>query len=264
LDQFVKALASNNHPAVTEQHVRDMLCDMVQTGFLDKQGEVYLPASEGWDFIESNRIYANIQANPLEVALVDVESGQTVATVAGFRDSSGGIRVAGRSYNLVPGGSPFLQRVRSGGDHVDSPKYHARTLPYAFDVGASMMGYFSIRPDEIVTIRVGQSLVVMTWLGRLLNAVLGDGFKKHRLTVSVGSFSITVILDEDRPLLPLIRETTQEVVAENPLEVSQVLQGRAREDWLDHTFLQSWCDHLSEIRILPADSELAEDLLQLV
>ena len=122
----MKVLASDSNPIITESCVQDVLSDMVQKGFLDKQGDVYLPALKGWGFIERNRIYTNIEANPLEVELVDVESGNVVATVAGVGEQGGGIRVAGRSYDLVSGGSPFSQRVRGGGDYQDSPKYHAQ------------------------------------------------------------------------------------------------------------------------------------------
>jgi hypothetical protein len=248
---------------------------MVQTGFLNKQREVYLPASEGWGFIESNRIYGNIQSSPFEVELVDVESGNVVATVAGLRNQAGGIRVAGRSYNLVPGGSPFSQRVRGGGDHRDSPKYHARSLPYAFDIGASLAGYFGVHAKQLVAIRFGQNLVVMTWLGKLLNAALASGFEKRGFSVSEGSFHLTVMSADEEKLLPLLRD----VVCNNPLgtlkteqmvdlgphfrHLSPDHQTKAREDWLDENFLREWCDGLTELCMVPGDSEMAADLLEL-
>jgi len=280
LEQFVKVLASDNHPVVTDHHIRDVLTDMVQTGFLERQGEVYQPASEGWKFIESNQIYANIQASPLEVALVDVESGKVVAKVAGIRDQTGGIRVAGRSYDLVPGGSPFTQHVRGGGDHVDSPKYFARSLPYAFDIGASLSGFFGIHAKALVALRVGQSIVVLTWLGRLLNAVLAKGFQNHGYSVTDGSFHLTVVLDDEGKFLTLLREVVQDTIDQNFLGelktermvdfgphfryLSPVHQSKAREDWLDQTFLRNWCDGLSELRMVPEDSEMGADLLELV
>ena len=279
MEQFVKALASDSHPVITELCIQDVLADMLRTGFLDKQREVYLPASEGWGFIESNLIYSNIQANPLEVELVDVESGRVVATVAGVRDQAGGIRVAGRSYNLVPGGSPFTQRVRGGGDHQDSPKYHARSLPYAFDIGASLSGFFGIHAKELVAIRVGQSVVVMTWLGRLLNAVLAKGLQKRGISVAEGSFHLTLVLDDEGALLSLLREVVQDTTSNNPLgalntermvdlgphfrHLSPGHQSKAREDWLDQGFLRKWCDDLTELRIVSADTEMAADLLEL-
>ena len=137
--QFVKSFASTAIPVIGDTCLEEALADMVQMGLLDKHGDVFQPASAGWDFIESSKIYSNIQPTPLEVALVDVDSGKVVATVAAVASHSGGIRVAGRSYDLVPGGSTTKQRVRSGGEHIDSPRYHARWLPYAFDIGASLV-----------------------------------------------------------------------------------------------------------------------------
>jgi ATP-dependent Lhr-like helicase len=277
--QFVKVLATDAPPFVTERHVQDVLADMVQTGFLDKQRQVYQLASEGWGFIGSSAIYANIQANPPEVELVDVESGQVVATVAGIRGQSGGIRIAGRSYNFVPGGSPSTQLVRGGGVHQDSPKYHARSLPYAFDVGASLAGYFGIHGRELVAIRDGQGLVIMTWLGRLLNEVLADGFRRRGFGVVEGPFHLTVASGDDGRLLALLREIVQDVIGNNPLgtlktervadlgphfrHLSTDQQCKAREDWLDQGFLRAWCEGLTEVRMVPTDSQIAADLLEL-
>jgi len=277
-EQFVRALACDRQPVVTEEAIGELLADMVQTGFLDKQREVYSPACEGWSFIESNRIYANIQANPLEVELVDVESGKVVATVAGVSNQTGGIRVAGRSYHLLPGGSPFTQRVRGGGDHLKSPEYHAHSLPYAFDIGASLAGFFGITANELVAIRVGQSIVVLTWLGRLLNAVLARGLKTRGFAGVEGSFHLTVVLEDETKLLPLLREAVQDVIANNPLGalntermvdlgphfkyLSPFQQQRAREEWLDSAFLRSWCDELTELRMVPSDTQIGTDLLE--
>ena len=131
----MNVLSSASKPSVQDACIQSVLSDMVQEELLDCRGGIYQPASEGWSFIESNRIYGNIQPNPLEIALVDVDSGKTVASVAGVSGASGGVRVAGRSYELLPGGSGTRQRVRGGGEHDDSPRYHARSLPYAFDSG---------------------------------------------------------------------------------------------------------------------------------
>jgi ATP-dependent helicase Lhr and Lhr-like helicase len=279
-EQFVKTLAFDSCPAVAERHIRDVLTDMVQTSFLDRQREVYLPASQGWGFIESDRIYANIQANPLEVELVDVVSGRVVATVAGVREQAGGIRVAGRSYNLVPGGSRFTQRVRGGGDHQDSPKYHAHSLPYAFDIGACLAAFFGIHARELLAIRVGQSLVVMTWLGKLLNAVLASGLEKRGFSVAEGAFHLTVLLADEGGMLALLREIVQDALNSNPLgtlktermvdlgphfrHLSPDQQKKAREDWLDQDFLRAWCEAIRELRMVPSDSGMAADLLELI
>ena len=278
--QFVKVFASTNHPTVSEQTIRQVADDMVQTGFLDRRGDVFQPASAGWDFIESNRVYANMQPNPLEIALVDVDSGTVVATVAAVSSPSGGVRVAGRSYHLVPGGSPLRQRVRSGGSHLDSPRYHARALPYAFDIGASLAGLFRIESNTLVTLRIGDNLVVMTWLGRLLNGVLAEGMRQNGFDVVDGSFHLAVKDCSEEALPDLLRQTVQHVVARNPLpsirpermidigphfkHFSPSQQAKACEDWLDKGFLEKWVGDVKEIRTVPVDSDLGADLLALV
>ncbi|HVC98417.1 MAG TPA: DEAD/DEAH box helicase [Pirellulales bacterium] len=278
-EQFARILGSDSAPTVSNRCIQDVLQDMVQTGFLDWKRDVYRPAPEGWSFIDSKRIYANIQPSPLEVALVDVESGKVVATVAGVSGPTDGIRVAGRSYDLVPGGSPFIQRVRGGGDHVDSPLYRAHGLPYAFDVGASLANHFEIPPTQLVAVRVGQSTVVMTWLGRILNSALAGALRQRAFHVSDGSFHLTVQLGQDADLLRVIREGVEDVIARNPLgrmncermidlgphyrNLSPDLQKKAREDWLDADFLQDWCNQLNEVRVVPADTQMGGDLLAL-
>jgi hypothetical protein len=278
-EQFVRVFSSENAPQIGPDIIRDNLDDMVQAGFLEKQADVFMPASEGWGFIQSNRIYANIQAPPSEVSLIDVESGQVVARVAGVRDSSDGIRVAGRSFEILPGGTAGTQRVRSGGDHGEAPRYHARSLPYAYDVGACLANYFEIAANELVTIRVGQSIVVWTWLGKLINSVLGKCLRRRGCVVSEGSFHLSLDCDESS-LMGLIRESVNEAEAKNPLGklkleqivdlgpnfryLSTTLQCKATEDWLDMVFLRTWLDRISQVRRLPAGSEISMRLHSLM
>ena len=278
-EQFARVFSSENAPQIGTDRIRDILDDMVQAGFLEKQADVLMPASEGWGFIQSHRIYANIQANPLEVSLIDVESGQVVARVAGVRDSTGGIRVAGRSFEILPGGTAGTQRVRSGGDHGEAPRYHARSLPYAFDVGACLANYFGIAANELVTMRIGDGIVVWTWLGKLLNAVLGACLRKGGCVVSETSFCLSIACDESR-LLPLLLNAVQEADVNNPLSLlkpekmvdlgphfrhlSPTQQSKAREDWLDSQFLRSWFEQISEVRRIPSDSELCAELMSLM
>ena len=277
--QFTKVFSSAVAPAISETCIEEALDDMVRMSFLDKKADVYQPASAGWDFIESSRIYSNIQPTPLEIALVDVDSGKVVATVAAVSGQSGGIRVAGRSYDLLPGGSTTKQRVRSGGDHIDSPKYHARWLPYAFDVGASLAGLLGVEASSLVALRIGDDLLVMTWLGRLLNCVLAQGLRKHGVDVTDGPFHLAVKSNNDEAVLGLLRQTVQEVTTKNTLasvnlermvdvgphfeRLSPTLQNKAREDWLDVGFLTQWITGIAELRIIPADSELGTNLLTL-
>lgn len=278
LEQFARVFASENAPQIGTDRIRDILDDMVHAGFLEKQADVFMPASEGWGFIQSNQIYANIQASPLEVSLIDVESGQVVARVAGLRDTNGGIRVAGRSFEILPGGTAGTQRVRSGGDHGQAPSYHARSLPYAFDVGACLANYFEIAANELVTMRIGESVVIWTWLGKLINSVLGTCLRKRGCVVSEGSFHLVLACDESG-LIGLIRDAVKDAEANNPLStlkpekmvdlgphfrhLSTTEQSKAREDWLDIQFLRTWFDGISEIRRVPAEHSLGAELISL-
>ncbi|MHB1034775.1 MAG: helicase-related protein [Pirellulales bacterium] len=176
VDQFLRVLCSDASPAVSEEVVRGILGDMSRNGYLDERDGIYRPASAGWEFIESNKIYTNIQPTPLEVTLVDADSGQVVATVAGVGGMEG-VRVAGRSYDFLPGGSATEKRVRPGGDHADSPRYHARSLPYASDMGTALAARLGVPSNALAVIRDANTLFVMTWLGRLLNSVLGPAQK---------------------------------------------------------------------------------------
>jgi hypothetical protein len=279
-DQFVKLFASGSAPAITETSIEELLTDMVQTGLLDKQGEVIQPASAGRDFIESSKVYSNIQPTPLEVALVDVDSGKVVATVAAVSSQSGGIRVAGRSYDLLPGGSATKQRVRGGGEHLDSPRYHARWLPYSFDIGASLAGLLGIAADSIVAFRVGDELVIMTWLGRLFNSVLAHGMRQRGLNVVDGPFHLTMEGSTEESVLEIIRQAVHDVTVANPLaslapermvdvgphfqQLSPTLQNKSREDWLDRGFLEDWIEGVRRLRMIAPDSVLWTSLLALV
>lgn len=278
-DQFSRVFVSTVVPTISESCVEETLADMVQMGFLDKEGEVFQPASSGWEFIQSSKIYSNIQPTPLEVALVDVDSGKVVATVAAVGSQSGGIRVAGRSYDLLPRGSATKQRVRSGGEYVDSPRYHARWLPYAFDIGASLAGLLGLEASSLATLRMGENLVVMTWLGRLLNCVLAQGLRRRGVDVNDGPFYLAVKGSVEETMLDLLRNAIQDVIATNPLatvnlermvdvgphfeRLSPMLQNRACEDWLDASFLREWINGVTRLRIVPPDSELGSDLLAL-
>lgn len=278
-NQFAGVFASVHAPPISEEMLQATLGDLVQTGFLEKQADVYTPSSTGWDFIQSPRIYSNISANPPEMDLIDVDSGQVVARVAGLSDSSAGIRVAGQSFDIVPGGTARTRRIRSGGDHDIAPDYHARKLPYSFDVGACLAGYFGIAAHELVTMRFGESVVVWTWLGMLINSVLGASLKKRGWSVSVGPFHLTLACEESR-LLPLLREAVKDVGSDNPLgtlkaedmvvlgphfkHLSPTQQKKAREEWLDSPFLQAWCDRISEVREMPPDGEQSPELMSVL
>ena len=45
--------------------------------------------------------------------------------------------------------------------------------------------------------------------------------------------------------------------------LSPPLQNKAREDWLDSDFLTEWVNGIAGLRVIPADSELGANLLEL-
>jgi hypothetical protein len=122
-------------------------------------------------------------------------------------------------------------------------------------------------------------VVVMTWLGRMLNAVLANGFKTRGFNVSDGSFHFALMLDDDHRVLPEIKEIVNDIIGNNPLgamttermvdlgphfrHLSESQQAKAREDWLDKDFLRRWCDNLTEVCFVAAESQVGVDLLEL-
>jgi ATP-dependent Lhr-like helicase len=280
IDQFKNVLLSDALPPVTEDVVVAVLDDMVRSEMLDRQAGVYRPASLGWSFIQSKKIYANIQSTPMEIALVDVDSGKRIATISGLRDPSTGVSVGGRPYEVLRGRSPAELRVRKSEVGAgDAPRYHARHLPYAGDIGAMLANFLGIQPQEIVALRQGSDLIVMTWLGRLFNAVLARGLTRLNCPAIEGAFHLQVRAEEEPRILDLLRQAVSAIVADNPLgevavdrlvdvgphhaQLSPALQRATREDWLDAEFLERWIGHVFEVRIVDSASDLGQDFLAL-
>lgn len=66
---------------------------MVGTGLLAMEQGALQPASDGWEFVESSRIYSNIGQEPVGITLVDAESGVPIAKVAGLSEQGDGVRL---------------------------------------------------------------------------------------------------------------------------------------------------------------------------
>ncbi|MFO0447139.1 MAG: DEAD/DEAH box helicase [Pseudomonadota bacterium] len=278
LPQFERALGQTSAPKVASKTVGDVIDDMVQMGFVEQRGATFTPTSKGKDFIESDRIYGNIQPNPHEVALVDVESGKVVARVAGFDGSSSSIKIAGRSFQVIPGGDDGPQRIRSGGAAGDGPRYHARNLPYAYDIGACLSNYLQIPKGELWCYRQQNRTIVWTWLGKLVNSTLAACITSQRIDVTDGPFHLSLKC-ETQDALPCILQAIDDAVDSNPLGtlkpeqladlgphfrlLSGIQQQESREDWLDKVFLRHWRDGIETIHDLPIDSEIGLILQQL-
>jgi ATP-dependent helicase Lhr and Lhr-like helicase len=278
-DQIVRALGSDARPPVRSECIKEMLDDMHKNGLIDKRGEVFQPASKGREFIESERIFSNIPPAPLEISLMDVDTGKVVATVADIgRDK--GVQIAGKSYDVLPGGTGNVRRVRGGAKVGETPRYHARRLPYAHDVGCALAGLLGIPPDTLVVIDRSGELILMTWLGQLLNEALSVGLINRGVQARAGAFCLRI--SPNLPLDPLaeLRDVVRDVVQTNPLGAMNVermtdlgahfellsspLQQKAREEFLPVEFLERWINGICEARRVPAESDLGNNLIALM
>jgi ATP-dependent helicase Lhr and Lhr-like helicase len=280
LEQCENVFTGTAHPPVDRALVRDVLSDMVGSKLLACRNEVYEPASRGADFIESGSIYSNMAPSPVSITLVDADSGRVVATVAGLGSDLRGVRIAGRSFNILPGDTGFVRKVRTGGAHTEAPRYHARCFSYAMDVGFSLRNHLQAQPDTLPVIERGEIVIVFTWLGQLLNLCLAEGIQTIDGNADDRSFAL--ILREIQPaqILAVLRRAVEALGRANPLggqrveqvvdlgahvdELSDEGKRRAREDWLDLQFLNRWVDGLRGIQLVPAEAPLAADLLSLV
>lgn len=276
-EQFLRVLASNVPPVVTEERIRQVLADLVQQGLVDRRGQVYQPAAAGWDFIQSSRIYSNMEPAPVEQALVDADSGRIVATVAAVRGKH--VRVAGRSYEVVAGGRRGEHKVRGVQGEAVPPRYHSQHLPYSADLGAAVAGRLGIDPDTLVVVPSGGGVIVMTWLGQLLNAALAEALEADGVVVADKPFSLILQGRSMEDALPLVTKAVTVVVQTNPLgrmkvegiadlgpylrELSPTLQEVARRDWLDAGYLSNWVAGLRRVQPVEADTDLGRDLLDL-
>jgi len=275
LEQFLRVFTSSALPVVDPERVCLLIEDAVKQGLVDRRGQIHQPASSGWDFIQSNRIYSNIEPTPLEVALVNADSGEVVATVASVDGMH--VQVAGRTYEIVAGGSVGTRKVRASDVDAASPRYHSRKLPYASDLGAAIAGRLGIGPETLVVIPATNNLVVMTWLGKLLNTALADAMTAEGSPTAPGAFSLTVLEKLPADALLLVTRAIQNVVASNPMgrikveqmvdigpnfrELSTAMQETARRDWLDTAYLVKWVSGLHQMQIIDPDTDLGRDLL---
>ena len=272
-----RVMTSDQLPSLSLDRLKTVLGDMVQQGLLDLRGLVYQPASAGWEFIESSRIYSNIDPSPAEVSLVDADSGKIVATVAGVSNKY--VRIAGKSYELLPGGKPGEARIRGAGGEAGSPHYHAVKLPFSTDLGLSVAGRFGLPIDKLAVITLAGGVVVMTWLGKLLNATLAEHLKSIGRIVKAKGFALVLEGTAATEVLALLQSAVAAVVQKNPLgemaveqmvdvgphfvELSTAMKILARQDWLDQTFLSRWSDSMRGIELIDPETDLGQDLVRL-
>jgi ATP-dependent Lhr-like helicase len=278
LNQFAQVFSHQSAPIVTTDMVVATVTDMVGTGLLDEKHTICQPGSDGWDFIESSRIYANIAPEPSGVTLVDAESGEPLAKVTGLRDHDGGVRIAGKSYEVMADSGSTL-RVREGGQYEAAPRYFARSLPYASDVGIATGAALGFASSQLAVIESGSELIVMTWQGRLVNSCLAAAMTSAGVKARAASFAVIIqgvpafrlrtILSEAAAALatqnPLTRVTVESIVDIGPYFrlLSTDAQAIARCDWLDIQHINKWIDDVEDVVTVDPNSDLGADVVAL-
>lgn len=274
--QLKRALTTTALPSNSESVVESVLSDMVTRGLIDRQGEVYQPASEGWSFIQSSRIFANIESTPLEIELHDVETGNLISTARSIPvGGDNTIRLAGRSFKVV-GSDGRRVKVQGAENATGVPVYQPRSLPYAYDVGVMVARRLGVPMHRIVAIVGDSKLFVMTWLGMLNNAFLAEAVRADGVDCRPFPFGLSFHSDFSNAIQALLEKCASRVVDGNLASqvvverfadlgphfrlLSEPLQRLARQDWCDQDFLRRWFAHITEIEIVPLDSELGQNL----
>ncbi len=65
--------------------------------------------------MKSSKIYSNLPPNPVEVEVVHADTGSVIATVESIDINSRGVRIAGRSYEIVQTGTNQVAVRPEGG-----------------------------------------------------------------------------------------------------------------------------------------------------
>lgn len=275
--QFLNIFTSDCPPKVPPLLVEDVLADMEARNLLNQRNGVFMPAQDGWEFIESSRIYSNIAPSPDQVVLVDADTGQHIASVRAFEDQ--GVRIAGRSFDVLPGSSRSRRVVRSGGQHDEAPKYQSRMLPFAFDVGASLSRYLGIPKGQLIALRLSGRITVLTWLGRLFNSALGASLRRLGNETEVSSFALHFSNVDTETVLSALQHSvvalsdgsvTHDFKPDTLVDMGPHLKylsaggtQKARRDWLDTGFLEDWVQNLTEIVIVDSEDARFEDFVAL-
>lgn len=273
-EQFERVFVTDTAPSVPATLVRGVLDEMTDCGLLDAAAGVYTPAAAGRDFIESGSIFTNISSSSSGISLVDVETGAVVANVRNLPDTDA-VRVAGRSWDVLPGTDDFVVAVRGGSQHGDAPGYQTRSLPYAADVGTSVARRMGAGEGRLYVLERADGLSVMTWLGRLANECLAAGLTSVGFASKASSFAVKAPARLKDGLLETLATATRALEARNPLgsmrverfadlgpHVRLLTEGgleAAKMDWLDVARLRAWVDGLRDVEIIRTCDPRAAD-----
>ncbi len=277
--QLQRTLTTEVRPPIIVSVLDTTLADMTSQGFLDRRNDIFQPASEGWTFIQSSRIYANIESQPAEIELLDVETGKLIATAASLGSEGNTVRLAGKSYDVV-GTEGRRVKLRAAGDATATPSYQARSLPYAFDVGIAVARRLGVPDNRIVTVITDDKMFVMTWIGMLNNAFLAEAARQDGLKCKPLPFGLCLPADQSASVQAVLQKCVarladgglaRQVPVERHADVgpyfqnlSDSVQKFARQDWLDHEYLKRWVDQISEVELVPLSSDLGQDILAVI
>lgn len=277
IGQMHSTFTIETEPTVGSSLVSQVLKDLEQEGYLRIHNDIVEPAAKGWDFIESLKILTNISSGPLESAIIDSETGKTIATVAGVNPSSKAVQLAGVSYDIVSSRTG-VHRVRKGQQIASTPSYFVRSLPYESDVGSSLLGFLGLNPAELVAVMKNRDLLVLTWLGKAQNAYIVEALNKIGIKAKAKAFSIVLSRTDSLDLFELRKaikmigspDWASEVRMEGIADLgphmklfSETAKAAARADWLDQDYLAQWMGGLSSIKILEQEDPLHDDVAAL-
>lgn len=275
--QFIEVFCDQVSPAIQPDVLHEVLVDMVGSELLSYDEGIYRLGRRGSDFVSSLKIYSNFTSKT-EIAVVDAESGKTVAYV-GSADSDR-IKIAGKRYLVTDQRSPGKIAVRStdakGGA---SPGYVAKShFGFSSEVGACLARYLDIPEGEITFTETGH---VFTWLGTLHNVVLANCLKASGIVAKPSSFSLKFEQRiEPHALLASLRKASllvgnSGVTGSLSIEsladcgahhqaLSEYARDRSRSDWIDSRFLQAWSAEAQIARLMPSTDARFESLMLLV
>jgi ATP-dependent Lhr-like helicase len=278
--QFKSTFCEEQHSQLREEEIDRMLREMVSLKILDEKNGIYQPAANGWKFIESSRIFSNMAPTPIETTIVDADSGRVLARVGSLHIKASGVRIAGKSYKLLTEENSKRLLVRADDSHSLTPFYDRRSIPYAFDVGVAIASLFQVPSTRIVYLCSGDSMVVFTWLGRLLNLAIAKSLQQSIARAEASSFSIRLPKIPHDLVIPAIRGAVNTFVSTNPFSSVKIeriidlgpnfgmltpdLKRLSCEDWLDIPFLQNWSKNLQTVVELSTVDELGRQLVPLV
>ena len=271
-DQVLRVLASTSEPVIEEAVVQAVLQDMTANGLLVDRDGVYEPAGAGRSIIESDRIYSNIGSMASGIAVVDVETGSTIANVREVDRAGKSLRLGGRQYEVMPGCGSRVVHVKGAKVGEQSPRYDARHLPYAYDVGVALRTRLGIRPNELAVVETRHGSQAFTWLGILFNTGLERALAALGITVKARAYALDMQGLDCDGTIHILRRGVDQMVGVNPFanmpverlsdlgpffrDLTSGQQEAARRDFLDVDFLRAWVAELEKtVRIEPESEQ---------